>query len=90
MSGDSLPASALARLGTTRLRHGGDVIFVAFGPDGKTLITAAQDDTIRLWDLTACKEIRRFTLPKPVPPKPLKPIKKGDKPAEQVQIDNFL
>src|SRR4051812_9256184 len=49
--GDALPAGALARLGTTRLRHGGDVTFIAFGRDGKTLVTAAQDGTIRVWDL---------------------------------------
>jgi WD40 repeat protein len=55
----------MARLGTTRLRHGADVTFVSFGPDGQTLVTAAQDNTIRLWDLTSGKEIRRFGRHKP-------------------------
>jgi WD40 repeat protein/beta-lactamase regulating signal transducer with metallopeptidase domain len=68
--GDPLPAGALARLGTTRLRHGGDVTFVAFGPDGKTLLTAGQDNTMRLWDLATGREIRRFTRPKPADPGP--------------------
>ncbi|HEV3263132.1 MAG TPA: WD40 repeat domain-containing protein [Gemmataceae bacterium] len=68
--GDPLPAGALARLGTTRLRHGGDVTFVAFGPDGKTLLTAGQDNTMRLWDLASGREIRRFTRPKPADPVP--------------------
>jgi WD40 repeat protein/beta-lactamase regulating signal transducer with metallopeptidase domain len=63
--GDPLPAGALARLGTTRLRHGAEISFVAFGADGKTLLTASQDNTIRLWDLETGKEIRRFARPKP-------------------------
>jgi WD40 repeat protein/beta-lactamase regulating signal transducer with metallopeptidase domain len=58
--GDPLPAGALARLGTTRWRHGGNVTFVAFGPEGKTLITAGQDSTVRVWDLATGQEIRRF------------------------------
>jgi WD40 repeat protein/beta-lactamase regulating signal transducer with metallopeptidase domain len=76
--GDPLPDGALARLGTTRLRHGADVTFVAFGPEGKTLITAGQDNTIRLWDLASRKEIRRFTRAKPPA---LKPPEGKDKPA---------
>jgi WD40 repeat protein/beta-lactamase regulating signal transducer with metallopeptidase domain len=63
--GDPLPAGALARLGTTRLRHGANVTFVTFGSDGKTLITAGQDNTVRLWDLATGKEVRRFDPPKP-------------------------
>jgi WD40 repeat protein/beta-lactamase regulating signal transducer with metallopeptidase domain len=68
--GDPLPDGALARLGTIRLRHGADITFVAFGPDGKTLITAGDDNTIRLWELASGKEIRRFVRPKPAEPKP--------------------
>ena len=37
--------------------------FVSFGSDGQTLITAGQDNTIRLWDLAKGKEIRRFRRP---------------------------
>src|SRR5262249_6232973 len=68
-NGDPLPEGALARLGTTRLRHGADVTFVAFGPDANTLLTAGQDNTVRLWDLTKRTEIRRFNLPNPAAPK---------------------
>src|SRR5262245_591596 len=59
--GDPLPAGAVARLGTVRFRHGGNVSFVAFLPDGN-LLTAGNDGTSRLWS-PAGKELRRFNLP---------------------------
>ena len=37
--------------------------------DGKTLLTAGRDNTIRLWDLATGKELRRFAPPKPIPVK---------------------
>jgi WD40 repeat protein len=58
--GDPLPAGALVRLGTVRFRHADTVSFVAFLPDGKTLLTAAQDQLVHLWDLGTGKEVRRF------------------------------
>jgi WD40 repeat protein len=58
--GDQLPPGALARMGTIRWRHGGTITFVAFTPDGKGVITAGQDDTLRLWDRNSGKEIRRY------------------------------
>jgi RNA polymerase sigma factor (sigma-70 family) len=57
---DPLPAGVIARMGTTRLRHGDAVYFTAATPDGKALVTAGRDGTIRLWALAAGKEIRRF------------------------------
>ena len=41
--GDPLPAGALTRFGTTRMRHGAEVTFVAFGPGGRRL-TAGRDN----------------------------------------------
>src|SRR5947199_70946 len=65
--GDPLPAGSLARLGTTRWRHGAEITFVAFGPDGRTLITAGQDRTARVWDLATGREVRRFGRPQLAP-----------------------
>jgi RNA polymerase sigma factor (sigma-70 family) len=58
--GDPLPPGALARLGTTRLRHGGAVRAVVFSPDGKTLASAGEDGVIRVWEAPTGKELRHF------------------------------
>lgn len=65
VNGDPLPAGALARMGTLRMRHGETVSFVAFTQDGKAVLTAANDNTIRLWDRETGKELRRFDQPAP-------------------------
>lgn len=88
VNGDSLPAGARARLGTTRLRHGSEVTFVAFGPDGKTVVTAGRDNTLRVWDLANGKEIRRLPRLKPVATKP--PRKGGKAAAEKDQVAVML
>jgi RNA polymerase sigma factor (sigma-70 family) len=59
--GDSLPEGAVARLGTVRFRHGARVRSVAFSPDGKTLASGGNDNTVRFWEIATGKEIRRFT-----------------------------
>src|SRR5262249_3241713 len=55
---DPLPPCALARLGSDRLRNGGQVLGLAFAPDGKTLLGPGADGTLRVWRRTTGKEIR--------------------------------
>lgn len=69
-SGDPLPPGALARMGSLRWRHGDAVSYVAFSSDGKAVLTAANDNTIRLWDRETGKEIRRFDMPGVQPVQP--------------------
>lgn len=40
--------------------HGGDVTAVAFAKNGRWVVSAGVDGTVRIWDLTLGKEIRRF------------------------------
>jgi RNA polymerase sigma factor (sigma-70 family) len=58
--GDPLPPGATARLGTIRWRHGSPAIFLFLVPDGKTVVSAANDRWIRVWDAATGKELRRF------------------------------
>jgi RNA polymerase sigma factor (sigma-70 family) len=61
--GDPLPASALARLGTVRLRHACEVGIspVVFTRDGKTAIAGDDTGDLVFWDVASGREIRRFS-----------------------------
>jgi WD40 repeat protein len=59
--GDPLPAGAVARYGTTRLRHGVDISGIGFTPDGKRLCTVSGSaDSVKLWDPVSGKEVGRL------------------------------
>src|SRR5579859_1017491 len=61
-----LPDGAVARLGTTRLRTGGTVQFLAFSPDGKRLASWSAIHFISndcyIWDVATGRELRRVEL----------------------------
>jgi RNA polymerase sigma factor (sigma-70 family) len=60
-TGEMLPAHALVRLGSLRLRHGARVTSLAFTPDGKKLVTGSNDWRAVLWDVRTGKKQRDFT-----------------------------
>lgn len=58
--GDALPAGALARLGTIRFRHDSPIVFAAFLPDGKGVLSAGDDGVVCAWEFPSGKPMRRF------------------------------
>jgi RNA polymerase sigma factor (sigma-70 family) len=58
--GDPLPPGAVARIGTVRFRHTGDIGQIAFSADGKVLAAADSSDAVYLWDAATGRELRRF------------------------------
>jgi RNA polymerase sigma factor (sigma-70 family) len=83
---EALPAGAVARLGTTQLRHGDAIFFAACMPDGKALLTASKDRTVRLWDLATGKEIRRFDLGEAKPADDAEASKSGSRDAQERRL----
>src|SRR5262249_38308331 len=56
---EPLPAEALVRLGTTRLRHGDNIESLQFTSDGKVLVGRGNGG-VRTWDTTSGKRIPLF------------------------------
>ena len=48
-------------LGSPNSKHSDGVRACAIAPDGKTVVSASDDHTLKLWDLPSGKEIRTFT-----------------------------
>ncbi len=61
--GDPLPEGALARLGTTRLRHPDGLRGVAFSTDGKVLVSSDRGGTVRLWEVPSGKLLHELAPP---------------------------
>jgi WD40 repeat protein len=59
---DPLPEGARLRLGTGHFRHGGAVVKIYALPDGKRLLTIAQDARARVWDIAAEKVLVEIPL----------------------------
>src|SRR5262245_20474073 len=53
--GDPLPEHAVARLGTTRLRHPNQIPAVAYSPDGSLLASASIEGRVRVWEMPSGK-----------------------------------
>jgi WD40 repeat protein len=60
--GDPLPPGAVARVGSTRLRHGGTVGHLSFAPGGRGLVSLADDNRLCVWGDDG-KQLRSFERP---------------------------
>jgi WD40 repeat protein len=58
--GDPLPEGAVARLGTLRLRHGSEVLALAFSPDGSLIVTGGRFGQVQVWDVATGKSVRQL------------------------------
>jgi WD40 repeat protein len=56
--GFALPAEALARVGSARLRHGGGIMHLDYSPDGR-LLASSGSGWIRVWDARTGKLVRQ-------------------------------
>jgi WD40 repeat protein len=50
-AGDPLPAGAVARFGSPRLRHGGRIGNICVSSDGRWIGSASLDTTVRVWSM---------------------------------------
>lgn len=67
--GDPLPDGAAMRFGSIRFRHGGQLMAIAYSPDGKT-IASSNFGSIMLWEAETGKPIARLVRKEEIPGKP--------------------
>ncbi len=60
---DGLPPGAIARLGSTRLRHANGPNCLAVSPTGTWIATGGSDGEVRFWDATTGQNLGRHHLP---------------------------
>ena len=60
--GNPLPAEAVARIGSTRFRLGGNIGGLALSPDEKTLACISSDNSLNFLDAATGKLLRRFSV----------------------------
>jgi WD40 repeat protein len=60
LSGDPLPTGAVARLGSLRFRHDATILFAAFLPGGKSVLSVGSDGIACVWEFPSGKQLRRF------------------------------
>ena len=67
-----LPKGALARVGSLRLRHRTSIQLLAFSPDGRSLLSIGEGESLSIWEVATGRELRRRRLPTilPRPPEP--------------------
>lgn len=58
--GDPLPAGAVGRLGTCRLRHQGRAMAVVYSPDGKTIASGGDDRAVVVWEADSGRVLHRL------------------------------
>src|SRR5262245_35693469 len=58
--GDPLPPGATARLGTLRYRHDNAIVFAAFAPDGKRVVSLSSDGVSCVWEFPSGKRLERL------------------------------
>jgi WD40 repeat protein len=60
LAGDPLPQGALMRLGSVRFRHDDTILFAAFLPGDKRVLSVSADGVICIWEYPSGRRLGRF------------------------------
>ncbi len=56
--GNPLPAEAIARIGSSRLRVGGPLLHAVYSPDGQRIVAVVPPDKLQVWEAATGKLLR--------------------------------